>query len=252
MNTRALDWRNERPLLATCALAFIASAWVTVAWCESLCDMPGMGMWFRMPGQSRLGHIALFEGMWMVMMVAMMMPVLVPALMRYRQVAVGAGAGRGRSTALVAAGYFAVWTGVGVPVYGLGVPLAEFAPKVPAFSRLAPFAAGLLVILAGAVQFSRLKARQLECCRAHPRSLPARPATASAAWWYGVRAGRDCVFCCAGLTATLLVIGVMDLWAMTLVAAATALERLTPRATQLAKLIGAGLLVAGVLMCARA
>jgi predicted metal-binding membrane protein len=252
MNTRALDWRRERPLLATCALAFIASAWVTVAWCGSLCDMPGMGMWFRMPGQSRLDHFAMFEAMWLVMMVAMMMPVLVPALLRYRRAALGAGAGRARSTAVVAAGYFTVWTAVGILIYVLGVPLAEIIANVPAFARLATVAAGLLVMLAGALQFSRQKARQLECCRAAPPLVPARPATLRTAWRHGLRTGRDCVYCCAGLTATLLVIGVMDLWAMTLVAAATALERLTPRNAQLAKLIGVGLLVVGVLLCAGA
>jgi predicted metal-binding membrane protein len=249
MNTRARDWRNERPLLATCALVFIASAWVTVVWCGSLCDMPGMGMWFRMPGQGRLDHFAMFEGMWMVMMVAMMMPVLVPALMRYRVAEAGA---RGGRSALVAAGYFAVWTAVGIPIYGLGVPLAELTTQVPGLSRLAPFAAGVLVMIAGALQFGRWKTRQLECCRAAPHSLPALPGTARGAWWYGVRTGQDCLYCCAGLTVTLLVIGVMDLWAMTLVAAATALERLTPRNAQVAKLIGAGLMVVGLLMCAGA
>jgi predicted metal-binding membrane protein len=241
MNTRALDWRNERPLLATCALAFIASAWVTVAWCGSLCDMPGMGMWFRMPGQSRLDHFAMFEGMWMVMMVAMMMPVLVPALIRYRQVTARDVAPGWRPAAFVAGGYFAVWTVVGMLIYPLGIAVAAMIAEVPALSRVAPWAAGLLVILAGVLQFSRLKARQLECCR--------RVARPSPAWRYGVRTGWDCVKCCAGPTATLLVLGVMDLVVMAVVTAAIAWERLTPSNLRAAPAIGVLMMSAGLWLC---
>jgi len=41
--------------------------------------------WMRMPGQTWPGAAASFLGMWVVMMVAMMLPSLVPMLWRYRQ-----------------------------------------------------------------------------------------------------------------------------------------------------------------------
>jgi predicted metal-binding membrane protein len=51
--------------------------------------MPGgwtMSMaWMRMPGQTWSGAAAAFVGMWVVMMVAMMLPSLVPMLWRYRE-----------------------------------------------------------------------------------------------------------------------------------------------------------------------
>ena len=51
--------------------------------------MPGgwtMSMtWMRMPGQTWPGAAASFLGMWIVMMVAMMLPALVPMLRRYRE-----------------------------------------------------------------------------------------------------------------------------------------------------------------------
>lgn len=51
--------------------------------------MPGgwtMSMtWVRMPQQTWLGAAASFLGMWITMMMAMMLPSLVPALRRYRQ-----------------------------------------------------------------------------------------------------------------------------------------------------------------------
>src|SRR3954468_10520568 len=89
--------------------------------------MPGgwsMSMaWMRMPGQTWPGAAAAFLGMWVVMMVAMMAPSLIPMLRRYRR-AVG-GTGRlGGLTAMVATGYFFVWSALGVVAFPLGVALA--------------------------------------------------------------------------------------------------------------------------------
>jgi hypothetical protein len=51
-----------------------------------------------------------FLGMWIVMMVAMMLPSLVPMLWRYREAVGMKGETRlGRLTALVGVGYFLVW-----------------------------------------------------------------------------------------------------------------------------------------------
>src|SRR5207248_4727935 len=91
--------------------------------------MPGgwtMSMaWMRMPGQSWPGAAASFLGMWTVMMVAMMLPSLLPMLRRYRAALGGAGSGRlGWLTAVVGAGYFCVWTLLGVAAFPVGVGLA--------------------------------------------------------------------------------------------------------------------------------
>jgi predicted metal-binding membrane protein len=60
------------------------------------------------------------------------------------------------------------------------------------------------------------------------------------------------VYCCAGLTAVLLVIGVMDVRAMTAVTAAITLERLAPEGQRMARVIGVILVAAGLAMIARA
>lgn len=59
------------------------------------------------------------------MMMAMMMPSLVPMLLRYRQ-AIGTKSHGpvGWFTVLVGAGYFLVWTVFGIAVFPLGVGLA--------------------------------------------------------------------------------------------------------------------------------
>jgi predicted metal-binding membrane protein len=69
--------------------------------------------WMRMPGQTCgqtwPGAAASFLGMWVVMMVAMMLPSLVPMRWRYRQAVGRTGDTRlGRLTALVGVGYFFV------------------------------------------------------------------------------------------------------------------------------------------------
>jgi predicted metal-binding membrane protein len=247
MNTQ----KPDRAFFAVSALVFAASAAVTVLWCGSMSAMPGMEMaggwtmsmaWMRMPGQSSFSAAATFLGMWSVMMIAMMLPVLVPALAQYR--AANAGHARlGRQTSLLTAGYFTVWMLVGLAVYPPGVALAEAAMRMPALSRAIPFATGIVVLAAGLLQFTRWKARALAGCR-EPRACCTAPIQVSA-WRHGLRMGVRCVRCCLGPTAVLLVVGVMDWRAMAVVTAAIACERLAPRGEHVAKAVGAVTAAAG-------
>ena len=100
--------------------------------------------------------------------------------------------------------------------------------QLPALARAVPIAIGLGVLVAGALQFTSCKAHHLACCRAAPGRGSTLPADAGTAWRYGLRLGRHCSYCCAGLMAILLVIGVMDLRAMAVVTAAITVERLAP------------------------
>ena len=219
--------------------------------------MPGgwtMSMaWMRMPGQTWPGAAASFLGMWVVMMVAMMLPSLVPMLWRYRQAVGGPGATRpGRLAALVGTGYFFVWTAFGAAAFALGVTLAAVEMRLPVLARAVPTAAGLVVLIAGVLQFTARKAHLLACCRAAPARGRALASDAGTAWRHGVRLGLHCSDCCAGLTAILLVVGVMDLRAMAVVAAAITAERLAPAGERVARAIGAVAIGAGLLLIARA
>ena len=223
--------------------------------------MPGgwtMSMaWMRMPGQTWPGAAASFLGMWVVMMVAMMLPSLVPMLQHYRQAVGRTGATRlGLLTAIVGAGYFFVWTVFGIAVFPLGAALAEIEMQQPALARAVPIAVGAVVLVAGLLQFTAWKARHLACCREAPAFARA-DVTASygetvTAWRHGLRLGLHCSQCCAGLIAILLVSGVMDLRAMAVVMAAITVERLAPAGERLARTIGAVVVWAGVFLIARA
>ena len=222
-------------------------------------EMPMLGgctmsmAWMRAPGQTWPGAAASFLGMWVVMMVAMMLPSLVPMLWRYRRAVGPPGeAPLGRLTALVGVGYFFVWTVFGMAVFPLGAALAAIEMEHPALARLVPLAVGVVVLVAGSFQFTAWKARQLACCREAPGRGHTLPADAGTAWRHGLRLGLLCCYCCANLMAILLVIGVMDLRAMAVVTAAITVERLAPAGERHALAIGTVAVWAGLFLVARA
>jgi predicted metal-binding membrane protein len=219
--------------------------------------MPGgwtMSMaWMRMPRQTWLGAAASFLGMWVVMMVAMMLPSLVPMLSRYRLALGGTAATRlGRLSTLVGGGYLLVWTAYGMFAFSLGVSLAAVEMQAPALARAVPIAVGGVVLIAGCLQFTAWKARHLACCRETPGHGRMLPADAGTAWRHGLRLGLHCGHCCFGLTASLLCLGVMDLRAMAVVTTAITVERLAPAGERVARAIGAVLVGAGLFLIARA
>jgi predicted metal-binding membrane protein len=225
--------------------------------------MPGgwtMSMtWMRTPGQTWPGAAVSFLGMWVVMMVAMMLPSLVPMLWRYRQAIRRADAPRrrggtrlGRLTALVGVGYFFVWTMFGMAAFPLGVVLAWIEMQQPAVARAVPIAVGVIVLAAGLLQLTAWKARQLACCLEAPGRGDALSADAATAWRHGLRLGLHCSRCCGGLMVLLLVMGVMDLRAMAVVTAAITVERLSPAGERVARAIGAVVAGGGLFVIAKA
>jgi predicted metal-binding membrane protein len=253
---------SERAFFAVSALLFAASAALTIAWCASMSAMGEMSMpggwtmsmaWMLMPGQTWTGAAASFLGMWLVMMVAMMLPSLVPMLWRYRQAVGVTGETRlGRLTALVGAGYFFVWAVFGMTAFPLGIALAAVEMQLPALARAIPIAASAVVLIAGALQFTAWKAHHLAYCGAAPGRGCRLPADAGTAWRHGLRLGLHCLCCCANLMTILLVIGIMDLRGMAVVGAAITLERLAPAGERVARAIGAIVVGVGLFLIARA
>ncbi len=251
---------SERAFLGVSALLFAAGAAVTIAWSLSMSTMGGMPMpggWTMsmtwMPGQGWPGAAASFLAMWVAMMAAMMLPSLLPMLRRYRRAVGRAGEGRLNFLTVVAGlGYFFVWTVIGMAVFVLGVELAAAEMQQPALARAVPTAAGLVVLFAGALQFTTWKAHRLACCREAPGPGSSLPADAATAWRHGLRFGLDCVGCCGNLTAILLAVGVIDLRAMAVVAAAITVERLARNSERAARAIGAVAVAAGLILIAQA
>src|SRR4051812_5376180 len=101
---------SQHAFFGVASLLFAVCAALTVLSCVSmpgalqLCSGASMpAAWMRLPGQSWLGAASCFLVMWDVMMVAMMLPALLPSLWRRGQVDAS-------TLTLRLAGYFLVWS----------------------------------------------------------------------------------------------------------------------------------------------
>lgn len=257
-HVRAAEKTSERVFVAVCMSLFLGSTVATVLWCNDMSAMPGMPMpggwtmsmaWMRMPGQTWAGAAASFVEMWGVMMMAMMLPSITPMLWRNCS---SFERHRGRMTTLVGCGYFLVWTLLGLIIFAVGAFIAAIEMARPDLARALPAGQGMIVLIAGVLQFTQKKLHHLSFCRdVHPPS-GARPPQAWEACRYGARFGIHCGVSCANLTAIFLVLGVMDLRAMAAATAAITAERLAPARMRLPEAIGAVSILLGLIMIARA
>jgi len=124
--------------------------------------------------------------------------------------------------------------------------------RLPGLASAVPVAAGVVALLAGMLQLSAWKAHQLDCCRKPPAASRTIPAEAASAFRYGLRLGLHCSYCCAPLTALLLVAGVMDLRVMAVVTAAVTAERLAQAGERVARATGVLIVAAGSFAIVRA
>ncbi len=260
--TTSVTLPRHRAFIGVATLLFAASVAVTIVRCASMAAMGEISMaggwtmsmaWVRMPGQTWPGAAASFLGMWTVMMVAMMLPSLVPVLWRYRQAVATTDEPRlGMLTGLVGMGYFFVWTVFGMAAFPCGVALAALGTRLPVIARAVPIAVGIVVVIGGGLQFTAWKAHHLTRLREVPGRGRPLPAHAGMAWRHGLRLGLHCGQGSAGLTVILFCLGLMDVRAMAVVGAAITVERLAPAGERVARAIGVVVVGAGLLQIARA
>ena len=257
---------SEQVFLGAAGLFFIVSAAVTVIRCRSMSEMGSMPMpggwtmsmaWVRIPGQTWIGAAESFLGMWVAMMIAMMLPSATSMLRRYRRIVGQTNLEYSQkpnlitSTVIVVIAYFAVWTVLGIIVYGLGTTLAEIEMQYPLLARLTPILRGICVLMAGAVQLTPWKAHHLACCRSAPE--PDRvTADIAIAWKQGFFYGCHCSCSCLNITVILLVFGAMDIRSMAAATVAITLERLAPAGEAVTRIIGVIALATGTFLLLQA
>jgi predicted metal-binding membrane protein len=246
----------RRAGLALPALALTAgAAWVYLAYMAwgmahmevgaGMLLMPAMAAWTA-------SDVALVFLMWAVMMAAMMLPTAVPMLRTFARMA---RAQRPETTGDVPAlafalGYLALWTGFSLVATLAQWGLLEARLVSPMMASASPVFSAVLLLAAGAFQFSRLKQACLGKCRSPLGFLMTEwRAGASGAWIMGLRHGAFCLGCCGALMLLLFVLGVMNLWWIALLTLVVLAEKTLPVAGNWpSRLLGAGLLVWGSLL----
>jgi predicted metal-binding membrane protein len=195
--------------------------------------------------------------MWVVMMVAMMLPSASPMVLLYARVlrhAESAGKARHASASIVAfaSGYLTLWILFSALAVALQYALEQAGALSAMMSSRSVLLSGLLLIAAGLYQLTPLKTACLRHCRAPAGFIAAHwRAGVTGAWRMGLSHGAYCVGCCLALMLLLFVGGVMNLvWiaALTLI---VAVEKLAPFGALTAKLMAAALLGGGgtLLLC---
>jgi predicted metal-binding membrane protein len=231
-----------------------------------LLGVAGLAWWWtaeRMKGMDRgpwtgLGALGWFLGIWIVMMAAMMLPSVAPAVVAYARVARARSAiptvalyarlARDR-TALAplvfTSGYLAVWAAAGLVAFGLAGTASHVAGDILTWSRGGRWLAGAALLCAAVYQLTPLKEACLSRCRTPlGLMLSSRRRGRLGGFGLGLSSGAWCAGCCWGLMASLFALGVMSIAWAALVAALVALEKILP--WRRIATWGAGALLAGL------
>jgi len=187
---------------------------------------------------------------WVLMTAAMMLPTTLPLLDAFRRLTRGR-ADRPLLLGLVITGYLAAWGGFGLAAHGFDWLLHE-AAEASVWLVFNGWVLGVIVLLiAGAFQFSSLKYRCLDQCRAplgfivrHWNGRGAR----RQALLLGFNHGVYCVGCCWAIMLLMFVVGTGSVGWMLLLGAIMAAEKNLPFGRRLAAPLGATLLATGLVI----
>jgi predicted metal-binding membrane protein len=173
-----------------------------------------------------LGGPGWFAVVWVTMMVAMMLPSLLPMVLAYSRAADGGQARTIVGTVVFAAGYLVPWAAFGVLAYAVVEGARSLDPDFLAWSRAGRYVAGGVILATALYELTTAKGRCLNHCR-DVRLLRRRPG-ARGALLMGTEQGGFCVGCSGALMAALFALGVMSIAWMLVIAALIAIEKLLP------------------------
>ena len=199
-----------------------------------------------------LTSISLFELIWVVGMVAMMFPSMIPVVVFYNRVATriesNPNIAKAIGTPLFLIGYLATYAGLGLLVYFAVFIAVSASSLLPTLSSFALFAPGIVLIFTGIYQLSPLKSRCLSHCIS-PMGFFAVHSQKGllGSIRMGLSHGKYCVGCCWAYMLVMLVVAVMSLPFMAILAAVIASEKVIIRgATWFTNTVAAGFIVLGV------
>jgi predicted metal-binding membrane protein len=258
MGSRARS--DNRLGLLTLALLLLVTvaAWAGVIVQATAMTTSGSSMGAEMPAGMEplitLAGLVAFVAAWVVMMAAMMLPSAAPMILLYRAAARDRAA-RGSSFAstwIFILGYLVVWAAFGVVVYLAGQLARTGVRSDMRLAGWAPYGVALVLLVAGAYQFTPLKRVCLRACQS-PLGFLMRHWSPGpgGAFRMGLVHGAYCAGCCWGLMTVLVAAGAMGLAWVLLIALVVAAEKLLPRGAWAARITGLVLLALGALVAAQ-
>ncbi|WP_218082805.1 DUF2182 domain-containing protein [Anthocerotibacter panamensis] len=217
--------KQEQWIILSGVMGLTAAAWVYTIYLTQRMVQPMemRGGMMSMPWVPADFAVSLL--MWVVMMVAMMLPYATPTLLIFA--AMNQELKQHQRpyirTGVFLAGYLLVWAG-----FGLFATLTDWGvaalsiPSIPGFL-------GLSLTGTGLYQFTAFKKHCLIQCRTPQESFQNQWRTSEpAALWMGIQQGVCCIGCCWMLMALLVILGMSNLLWMASIAILILMERVIP------------------------
>ena len=193
--------------------------------------LPNAGNSFGMPAADgwAFSDYLLVLTMWVMMVLAMMLPTAAPMLATYADIA-DTGRAKGRKVApvlVLAAGYLTVWFGFAVIASLAQWGLTELQAMTPMMAPASLVLAGTTLLAAGIYQFTPAKLACLTRCQAPmPYFFAKWRDDAPGVYKLGIEQGIFCFGCCWALMAVMFAVGVMNVLWIAILGAAMALEKI--------------------------
>jgi len=214
---------------------------------RGMADMVDMNAAMGVKPWSKVDFLLMFA-MWAVMMVGMMVPTAVRSVLIFARIGAQAAA-RGRPFASgywFTAGYIIIWTVFSAAATLLQWVLDQAALLSPTMVSSSSYLGALLLVSAGAWQFSPVKDTCLRHCQSPATYLAThfRPGF-SGAVHLGIRHGMYCLGCCWFLMVILFVGGVMNLLWIAVLTLFVLLEKILPSGQLFSRMAGLGMIAWG-------
>lgn len=236
--------QREQPLFLALLLIVAAASWVILIWQSSIMHSVGMGLTMSMGA-------TLFLAIWVVMMIAMMVPTTASMNLMFARVQRDRHSGRRPtvSTWIFVGAYLLIWTLFGVLAYLGALTATGLAQQVPWIMLNAARIGGSTFVVAGFYQFTPLKRVCLaKCCTPKDFILGSWRDGYTGAFRMGLEHGIYCLGANWLLFVLLFPLGIMNITAMAVLTVVIFAERTFPLGERIAQVVGLALILYGILV----
>src|SRR5262245_31988185 len=248
----ALRYERISTVVLLVMLPVFSWMWIVAMARDMYGPMTGSSAWM-MTFHWDVPHLLLLWAMWAVMMTGMMLPSASPLILLYCAAARRAQQRMAeRQIYALAAGYLVAWTGFSLGATVLQRALASMRLVSPMMEAANSQFSAILLLVAGAYQWTPLKLACLRQCRSPLGFVMGRWRGGwSGALRMGLEHGASCVGCCWALMLLLFAGGVMNLLVIAGLTAFVAVEKLALLGRHGSRISGAIMMAAGLRMLVR-